>query len=229
MPEIGMVATGPNSPLTVPVISTAPMRNPGACGLNVTGMEQEAFARIVPEQPGPIPKSRPGVPCVTPSTVAFVTVAVAVKVTCCVLLPGDWPTPPDGQTLTLPKFRCTKLAVTFSAEFMVTMHVELVPELAQAPPQPRNVEVPVGFAVSVTVNPLRKLSEHVPLLFPPDPPQLIAPGLDVIVPEPEPISVTFRAYVSAKFATTVEFAVSENEQMPVPLQVPPLQPVNCEP
>ena len=59
---------------------------------------------------------------------------------------------PAGQTLTVPKFSRAKLAVAFAAEFMVKEQVGLVPALAQAPPQPRNVEVPV--AVRVTMVPL---------------------------------------------------------------------------
>ena len=42
----------------------------------------------------------------------------------------------------------TKLAVTFCAEFIVTVQVTLVPE--HAPPQPPNVEPPVGVSVNVT-------------------------------------------------------------------------------
>ncbi len=44
----------------------------------------------------------------------------------------------------------TKLALTFSAEFTVKVHVALAPELAHAPPQPANVDVPFAVAVSVT-------------------------------------------------------------------------------
>jgi hypothetical protein len=53
----------------------------------------------------------------------------------------------------------TKLAVTVSAEFMVKVQVGFVPELAQAPPQPPNVDGPpsgadgLGVAVKVTTAP----------------------------------------------------------------------------
>jgi hypothetical protein len=56
--------------------------------------------------------------------------------------------------LMLPKLCGEKLAVTFSAEFIATMQVGFEPALAQAPPQPRNCEVPVGEAVNVTPVPL---------------------------------------------------------------------------
>jgi hypothetical protein len=48
----------------------------------------------------------------------------------------------------------TKLAVTFCDELIVKLHVELVPKLAQAPPQPPNVVGAVGVAVRVTGVPL---------------------------------------------------------------------------
>ena len=85
---------------------------------------------------------------------AFCTVAVAVKVICCVLLHGGWPTPPNVQTLMLPRLGWPNFAVTFFAAVIVTVHVELVPELAQAPPQPRNDAPPTGVAVRVTGTPL---------------------------------------------------------------------------
>src|SRR5580658_5367264 len=102
----------------------------------------------------PSVKSRPPVPCVTTWTTAFDTVAVAVKVTCCEVLQGGCPTPPNVQTLMLPKLGWPKFAVTLCAALIVTMHVALVPEPAQAPPQPRNDAPPPGVAVSVTAAPL---------------------------------------------------------------------------
>ena len=71
------------------------------------------------------------------------------------LLHGAGVLAPDGQTLTLPKLCGAKLAVAFSTETTDTLHVGLVPEAAHAPPQPRNVEVPVAAAVSVTGDPLK--------------------------------------------------------------------------
>jgi hypothetical protein len=47
-----------------------------------------------------------------------------------------------------------KLAVTFSDELIVKLHVGFVPRLAQAPPQLAKVEGAVGVAVSVTGVPL---------------------------------------------------------------------------
>ena len=47
----------------------------------------------------------------------------------------------------------TKFAVTFNAEFIVKLHVGLVPELAHAPPQPAKVEGEVAAAVRVTCVP----------------------------------------------------------------------------
>jgi hypothetical protein len=130
------------------------MRNPGACGVKVTCTEHEEFAAIVPVQPVPIEKSRPGVPCVTTWTEAFVTVATGVKVNCFVMLHGDWPIPPCGQTLALPKLLGAKLALTLSPAFMVTVQVALVPDEAHAPPQPTNEDPAAGIAVSVTWVPL---------------------------------------------------------------------------
>jgi hypothetical protein len=82
----------------------------------------------------------------------FCTVVGEIKVTCCVLLHGAGD--PELQTLTLPKLPWSKFAVTFIDELMVTMHCVFVPALAQAPPQPVNVDPVVGLAVSVTANPL---------------------------------------------------------------------------
>ena len=47
----------------------------------------------------------------------------------------------------------TKLAVTFCDELTVRVQAKLVPELAQAPPQPPNVVGAVGLAVKVIIDP----------------------------------------------------------------------------
>jgi hypothetical protein len=48
----------------------------------------------------------------------------------------------------------TKLALTFNAEFIVTVQEMLAPKLAHAPPQPTNVDVPIASAFSTTEVPL---------------------------------------------------------------------------
>src|SRR5688572_3777545 len=55
-------------------------------------------------------------------------------------------------------------------------------------------------------------------------------GDEVTVPAPVPVLVTDSAYVlSVNVAVTVVAAVTVTAQVPVPLQPPPLQPVNVEP
>jgi hypothetical protein len=64
--------------------------------------------------------------------------------------------------------------VTVLAAPMVT--VQVVPETESQPLQPVKMDrIPVGVAVSVTVEPLSKAAEQVP-------PQLIPDGLDVTLP-----------------------------------------------
>src|ERR1700685_4407180 len=101
---------------------------------------------MAPEQVPPLAcaKSRPVIPCVTTWTAPIVVLVGILNVTARVLLHGGGEVCPAAQTLTPPK-ACEKLAVTFIAELIETLHVGLVPE--HAPPQPRNVEVPVGVAV----------------------------------------------------------------------------------
>ncbi len=76
-----------------------------------------------------------------------------------------------------------KVAVTFCAAFVVTVHVP-VPE--HAPLQPVNVEPDAAAAVRATEVPLLKLALHVL-------PQVIPAGDEVIVPEPVPALVTVTA------------------------------------
>ena len=44
-----------------------------------------------------------------------------------------------------------------------------------------------------------------------------------------PVKVTCTGLEDAKVAVTVELPARENEQLPVPVQLPPLQPVNVLP
>jgi hypothetical protein len=69
------------------------------------------------------------------------------------LLHGAGEVCPVAQTLTLPKDCCEKLADTFIAEVIETVHVGVVPE--HAPPQPRNVDPAAGLADSVTLEPVK--------------------------------------------------------------------------
>jgi hypothetical protein len=83
-----------------------------------------------------------------------VVVFAMLKVSARLLLHGAGVVCPAGQTFTFPKFCCEKLAVTLVAAVIAKLHVGLIPALAHAPPQPRNMVVPVGFAVRVTGVPL---------------------------------------------------------------------------
>src|SRR5207253_964531 len=139
---------------------------------------------------------------------------------------------PAGELVTVPlpvpalltvsaKLGRLKVAVTVVAPETVTTHVP-VPE--HPPPlQPLKVEPAAGLAVSVTAVPLAKLAEQVA-------PQLIPAGALVTVPLPVPALLTVSATVGrAKVAVTVVAALRVTEQVPVPEQPPPLQPVKVEP
>jgi len=101
---------------------------------------------------------------------------------------------------------------------------EHVPVPVQPPPlQPVKVEPAAGVAVSVTAVPLANVAEQVV-------PQAIPAGALVTVPVPAPLGLTVNVKVcSAKLAVTVVAAPSVTEQVPVPAQPPPLQPVKVEP
>ena len=127
----------------------------------------------------------------------------------------------------------TNEAVTALAASIV--RVQLAP--VQSPVQPLNfeakVEVIVGVAVSVTLEPCVKLAVQVPLLQP-----LIPAGELSTVPVADPVllKVTCSDCVGTvpKFATTVVSDVPiTTAQVPVPGHVAALpftvQPVNCEP
>ena len=83
-----------------------------------------------------------------------VVVLAMLKVSARLLLHGAGVVCPAGQTFTLPKFGCEKLAVTFVAPLTTTLHVKVAPELEHAPPQPKNVDPAAGVAASVTRVPL---------------------------------------------------------------------------
>lgn len=114
-----------------------------------------------------------------------------------------------------------KLAVTVVAAVMLMVHV---PAPEHPPPlQPAKTEAAeVGDAVSVTSVFCRKLAEHVA-------PQLMPAGELVTVPLPVPVLEMVRAKVGVGENVAVT-AVAEvpirTEQVPVPEQPAPLQPVN---
>ncbi len=106
----------------------------------------------------------------------------------------------------------SKVAVTVWLPFIVTTQA---PVPLQAPPQPANVEPPVGVAVSVTVVPLGNVALHVV-------PQLMPPGLLVTVPVPVPFLLTVKVVPpDVKVAVTVWLPFIVTTQGPVPLQAPP--------
>lgn len=111
-----------------------------------------------------------------------------------------------------------KVAVTDLFAVIVTTQLP-VPE--QAPLQPVKVELGSGVAVSVTVAPCPKLAEHVA-------PQSIPAGLLVTAPEPEPVLPTVSVRNTSKVAVTVVSCLIVKVQVPVPVQPPPLQPMNTE-
>lgn len=114
------------------------------------------------------------------------------------------------------------MADTAFAAVMLTEQVVDVPE--HAPDQPPNVLPEVGAAVRVTLWPAVKEAEQVA-------PQLMPDGLLVTVPLP--VLVTVSTYVGCddkpNVAVTLLAASIVTLQVPVPLQPPPLQPVNVLP
>src|SRR5438093_415988 len=129
---------------------------------------------------------------------------------------------PAPVLLTVSEKLCSaKVAVTVVAAPSVT---EQVPVPVQPPPlQPVKAEPAAGVAVSVTAVPLANVAEQVV-------PQAIPAGALVTVPLPAPLGLTVNVKVcSAKLAVTVVAAPSVTEQVPVPAQPPPLQPVKVEP
>src|SRR6058998_3905639 len=113
-----------------------------------------------------------------------------------------------------------KVAVTEVAAVMVTVQV---PVPVQPPLQPVKVEPAAGTAVSVTAVPLVKVAAQVAL-------QEMPAGALVTVPLPVPLGLTVNVKVcSAKVAVTVVAAPSVTRHVPVPEQLPPLQPAKVEP
>jgi len=81
-------------------------------------------------------------------------------------------------------------ALTERIALIATTHV--VPE--QSPPHPEKLDPGAGAAVSVTDTVLAKVASQVT-------PQLIPIGLEVTVPEPSPVFMTFKSAAPAGSAT----------------------------
>ena len=108
---------------------------------------------------------------------------------------------------------------------MVTVQVNDVPELAQAPPQPPKVDGDVALAVSVTGVLSSKSDVQVVL-------QLAIPvGWLVTVPLPVPLLVTVKVFLPGrlKLAVIIWPVLMVTAQDPVPEQPPPFQPPKLEP
>src|SRR5437867_7480032 len=111
------------------------------------------------------------------------------------------------------------VAVTAVAAVRVTAQG---PVPVQMPPlQPVKTDPVAGVAVSVTTVPLTKLAVQME-------PQSIPPGVLVTAPA-APALKTVTAKTGVKVAVTAVAAVSVTMQGPVPVQVPPLQPVKTDP
>lgn len=113
------------------------------------------------------------------------------------------------------------VAVTPTAPLTDTVQVP-VPE--QAPPQPVNVDPPVGVAVNMTeLFDGENVKEQVE-------PQAIPTGVLSTVPVPEPARVTVNVSVVEPLneAVTAVAALSVTMQVPVPVHAP-LQPANVDP
>jgi hypothetical protein len=113
------------------------------------------------------------------------------------------------------------VAVTAVAALIVTVHV---PVPVQPPPlQPENVDPVAGVAVKVMAVPLVNPVEQVA-------PQEMPAGALVTVPLPVPDVVTLSVKDDCtKLAVTVWAALIVTVHVPVPVQPPPLQPLNVEP
>src|SRR5262245_38468436 len=112
------------------------------------------------------------------------------------------------------------VAVTVRAALIVTVQV---PVPVQLPPQPANVEPVDADAVRLTTVPVVNEVVHAV-------PQLMPVGELVTAPLPVPDLVTVSAKEGCtKVAVTVVAAFRVTTQVLVPVQPPPLQPVNREP
>jgi hypothetical protein len=124
------------------------------------------------------------------------------------------------HTLTVGgRFAVSKTAVTALAPSMVTVQA---PVPVHAPLHPANVEVSLpGEAVSDTTVPLAYDALQVE-------PQLIPAGVDVTVPEPDPVFVTVSVCRIANVAVTAFALFIVTVQAPVPVQAP-LHPAKVDP
>ncbi len=112
----------------------------------------------------------------------------------------------------------TNVAVMLVAPEMVVVQVPVPP---QPPPlQPVKTLFASGVAVRVTLLPEANRALQVA-------PQVIPAGLEVTVPVPVPALVTVSKYVGMNVAVTLVEPVIVTVQVPVPLQPPPLHPVNA--
>jgi hypothetical protein len=105
---------------------------------------------------------------------------------------------------------------------MLTLHVPV--PVHPAPDQPENVEVASAAAVNTTDVPYAMGAEHVA-------PQSMPAGADVTVPAPLPSFVTVRVSSSTANVAVTETAadIVTVHVEPLPLQPPPLHPLNVEP
>src|SRR5262245_41185767 len=133
------------------------------------------------------------------------------------------PVPPPAFVTVRVEGTALNVAVTDLFALITTTHVAV--PLHPLPPQPPKVDPVAAVAVKVTVVPATKGKLHVA-------PQTIPAGLLVTVPIPAPAGVTVRVNVftgAVKLAVTVWSAFIVTVHEPVPLQPPPLHPVNVEP
>src|SRR5262245_27791616 len=133
------------------------------------------------------------------------------------------PVPPPAFVTVRVEGTALNVAVTDLFALITTTHVAV--PLHPLPLQPPKVDPVAAVAVKVTVVPDTKGKLHVA-------PQTIPAGLLVTVPTPAPAGVTVRVNVfggAVKLAVTVWSAFIVTVHEPVPLQPPPLQPVNVEP
>jgi len=118
-----------------------------------------------------------------------------------------------------------KLAVHVALAPIVTVHVGLLPQPAQAPPHPTRTYPGSGIAINVTGLPSAKFAEHAEL---PEP-QFIPAGIDTIVPfaggvpketvvppAPPPLAVKLALHVLLAVIVKVHVVL-----VPQPAQSPP--------
>jgi hypothetical protein len=141
---------------------------------------------------------------------------------------------PPGLEMTVPfpdvatdSVNCgsVKTAVSVVGDPMPKVHGPVLPE-HWPPLQPANCDPAAGVAVRVIEAPVAKLATQLE-------PQSMPAGDDVTVPVPVPAVATVSAAVDGgareNSAVTVVAALIVTTHAPVPLQPPPLHPVNTEP